>query len=88
VAKRVSASFSISRGNKPNACMPVGRAVLCTPVVLSGAHGVLAVPELFVVPPVIIYQWISAGDEAEREGGGKGKHGEEEHLKRSYAEAG
>ena len=30
---------------------------------------------------------VGAGDEAENEGGGKRKHGKEEHLKRGHAEA-
>ena len=55
---------------------------------LRGAHGLRALPELFVVPPVMIYRWISAGDESERERGGKGKYSEEEHLKRSHAKTG
>ena len=55
---------------------------------LRGAHGVRALPELFVVPPVVIYQWISACYETERERGGKGKHGKKEHLKRSHAKTG
>jgi hypothetical protein len=35
---------------------------------------------LFVMPPVVIHQRKSAGDETERERRGKGKHGKEEHL--------
>jgi len=42
--------------------VPVARAVLCTPVVLSGAHGVRALPELFVVPPVVIFEWVTVTD--------------------------
>ena len=37
---------------------------------------------------VVIYEWISACREAERDRGGKGKHGKVEHLKRSHAETG
>jgi hypothetical protein len=43
---------------------------------------------LVFMPPVVIYEWISAGDETERERSGKGKHGKEEHLKFSHAETG
>ena len=32
----------------------------------------------------MIYEWISAGDDAKCERGGKGKYSEEEHLKRSH----
>jgi hypothetical protein len=41
---------------------------------------------LLLVPTVVIYEWISAGDEAERERRGKGEHGKEEHLKRGHSE--
>ena len=37
---------------------------------------------------VMIDDGISAGDEAERKSGGKGEHGEEEHLERGHAETG
>ena len=36
---------------------------------------------------VMIDDGISAGDEAERERGGEGEHGEEEHLKCGHAES-
>jgi hypothetical protein len=38
------------------------------------------------VPPIVINQRISASHEPEHERSVKGEHGEEEHLKRSYAE--
>jgi len=30
--------------------------------VLSGAHGVRALPELFVVSPVVIFEWVTVTD--------------------------
>ena len=67
--------------------MPIGRTVLLHAgrAARSGAPGVRALPELFVVPPVVIYEWISADDDAERERRGKGEYGKEEHLKRSHS---